>query len=284
MKINVLYTLIAVCLFALVTTGSSGGRATAANAGNTGAPGDAGATCITCHGNNQAIEVALDISITDDDGNPIEKYVPGTIYNAAVTVDTITGVPGAYGFQIVALNAPLNQDGPGVNTFSDPAPDVRLATISNGRQYAEHNGPNRTDNVFEFRWTAPAEGSGAVTFYSCGNGVNDNGSTSGDNAACAAFEMQERPVSLLDLNVLADLAIAPNPVTDQINLTVASQLTGDFSARLFSASGQEMLQRTVTLNGGNNRFAFPAQNLTAGIYFLQLSNGRRAATLRVIKR
>lgn len=284
MKINVLYTLIAVCLFAVIAMGSSGGRATAADSGNTGAPGDAGATCITCHGNNAAIELSLDIAMTDGDGNAIDKYVPGTIYNGSVTLNVIQGAPAAHGFQIVAINAALDENGPSVNTFSDPDADVQIATPSNGRQYAEHNGPNSTDNIFEFKWTAPAEGSGTVTFYSCGNGVDLGGSTAGDNAACSTFEMPERPVSLFDLNVLADLSVAPNPVQDQINLTVASQLTGEFNARVFSASGQEVLQRTVTLNGGNNRFTFPAHDLTAGIYFLQLSNGHQGATLRVVKR
>lgn len=284
MKTNFLYTIFAVLIVAVIAMGSSGGRATAAGAGNTIAPGDAGSTCITCHGNNAAVEVSLDIAITDGDGNAIEKYVPGTIYNASVTINDLMGDPAAYGFQIVALNAALNEDGPGVNTFSDPAADVQLATIANGRQYAEHNGPNQTDNVFEFKWTAPEANSGTVTFYSCGNGVNLNGSTSGDNAACATLELLERPVSLTDLNLVADLSVAPNPIEESINLAVNSTLAGDFTARVFSASGQEVLQRTVTLNGGNNRFTFPAQDLTAGIYFLQLSNGRQGATLRVVKR
>lgn len=284
MKINYVYTLAIVCLLAIVSMGSSSGRANAAFSGNTGAPGDAGSTCITCHGNNAAIEVSLDIAITDGDGNSIEKYVPGTTYMGSVTLNTLQGSPAAFGFQIVALNADLDQDGTSVNTFSNPSGNAQLGEANGGRQYVEHNGPSSNGNVFEFSWTAPEENSGTVTFYSCGNGVNLNGSTSGDNAACSTLELLERPVSTANLGRETQLKVAPNPVEEQLNLTVSGNLQGNFTARIFDVSGKQWQTREVTLTGGENRFSFPAQGLPAGVYFLQLTNGAEAATLRVVKR
>lgn len=283
MKLNYVYTLFAVFFVALLSLGNSGGRATSANAGSTNAPGD-GTNCITCHGNSSDIEVTLDIAMTDGDGNSIDRYVPGTVYNGVVSMEATAGTPAAWGFQIVALNAPQDQDGPSVNTFSNPASNVQIATITSGRQYAEHNGPSDTSSVFRFQWTAPEEGSGTVTFYSCGNGVNGNGGTSGDNAACASFEMTERPVSLADLSREATLTVAPNPVADQLNLSVASQLTGPYTAKLFDATGRQWLTQRVTLTGGTDRFSFPAGDVPTGVYFLQLTNGQRATTMRVVKR
>lgn len=283
MKFKIVYPLFAAFGLALVFMGNSGGRATAANAGSTGAPGDAGSTCITCHGNSTDIEVSLDIAITDDDGNTIEKYVPGTVYNGSVSLAAVQGNPAAWGFQIVALQAGLNENGESVNTFSDPADNVQLATITSGRQYAEHNGPSAS-GTFNFKWTAPEAASGTVTFYSCGNGVNGNGGTSGDNAACSTLELLERPVSLRDLTRRAELTVFPNPVADVLNLSVSSQLTGPYTARLLDGNGREVLQRTVTLTGGEDRFAFGVEALSAGVYFLRLSNGREAAALRVVKR
>lgn len=166
MKLNFVYTSFAVLLIAIISMGNSGGRATVAGSGNTGAPGDAGSTCISCHGGSTDIEVGLDIAITDGDGNSIEKYVPGTVYNGSVTINPTMGAPAAYGFQIVAINAALNEDGESVNTFANPSANTQLATIANGRQYAEHNGPSGTDNVFTFEWTAPEANSGTVTFSS----------------------------------------------------------------------------------------------------------------------
>lgn len=284
MKINYIYTLAIVCLIAIVSMGSSGGRATAADSGNTGAPGDAGSTCITCHGNNPDIEVSLDIAITDGDNNPIDKYVPGTTYQGSVTLNVLEGNPAAHGFQIVALAGALDQDGESINTFANPSANTQITTTSAGRQYAEHNGPSENGNVFEFTWTAPEENTGPVTFYSCGNGVNLNGSTSGDNAACSTLELLERPVSTAYLGLETQLKVAPNPVEEQLNLSVDGALQGNFTARIFDVSGKQWLTREITLAGGENRFTFPVQELPTGIYFLQLANGAEAATLRVVKR
>ncbi|MEM6770111.1 MAG: choice-of-anchor V domain-containing protein [Bacteroidota bacterium] len=283
MKINYVYSLAFVYLLAIIFMGSSGGRATAANSGNTGAPGDAGATCITCHGNNPDIEVSLDIAITDGDGNQIDNYVPGTTYQGSVTLNVLAGNPAAHGFQIVALAGAENVDGESINTFADPADNVQITTTSSGRQYAEHNRPSDTSNVFRFTWTAPEAATGTVTFYSCGNGVNLNGSTGGDNAACNTLELQERPVSISALGADTELKIAPNPVGEQINLNVNGTLQGDFTARVFDVSGKQWLSRQITLSGGDNRFTFPAQELPTGLYFLQLTNGAQSATLRLVK-
>ena len=284
MKTNYVYTLAIVCILAIVTMGNSGGRATVANSGNTGAPGDAGATCITCHGNSSNIEVSLDIAITDGDNNPIDKYVPGTTYQGSVTLNVLAGNPAAHGFQIVALAGALNENGESINTFANPSSNTQIATVSSGRQYAEHAGPSDTSNVFRFTWTAPEESTGPVTFYSYGNGVNLNGSTSGDNAACATLELLERPVSTANLGLETQLQVAPNPVGEQLNLSVSGSLQGNFTTRVFDVAGKQWLTRDVTLTGGDNRFTFPVQELPAGIYFLQLTNGAEAATLRVVKR
>lgn len=283
MKFKFVYTFFAVVCAAIIFMGSSGGRASSANSGNTGAPGDAGATCITCHGTNANITVDLAIAITDDDGNAIDKYVPGTVYNGSVSLAASMGTPSAWGFQVVALRGALNENGESVNTFSDPTSNVQITTITSGRQYAEHNGPSATGD-FNFKWTAPEEASGPVTFYSCGNGVNLNGGTSGDNAACSTLELQERPVSVADLAREAKLTVFPNPVAAQINLSVNSRLTGPYTARLLDVAGREWLRQPVTLTGGEDRFRFAAEGVPAGIYFLQLSNGSLATTLRVVKR
>lgn len=284
MKFKIVYTLFGVLLLAVLFMGSSGGRATAADSGNTGAPGDSGPTCVTCHGTNADIGVELDIAIEDMDGNPIAKYVPGEVYNGSVTLTTTMGMPVANGFQIVALKAALDEDGESTNSFSAPGDNVQIKTITSGRQYAEHNGPSMNNNVFTFKWTAPEAASGPVTFYSCGNGVNLNGSTSGDNAACNTLELLERPISTTDLGRDVQLTVAPNPVADQLNLNLNSSLTGTFQARLFDVAGRQWLSRDLELNGGSNSFNFEASGLPAGVYFLQLTNGTRSTAMRVVKR
>lgn len=284
MKINSLSLVVAVLFAALIALGNSGGRATAANSGNTGAPGDAGATCITCHGNDPTIEVSLDIAITDGDGTIVDNYEPGRLYQGSVTLNVLEGNPAAHGFQIVALDGEEGENGPSINTFADPADDVQITTISSGRQYAEHNGPNQDDNVFEFTWTAPEAGTGTVTFYSCGNGVNLNGSTGGDNAACGTLSLTERPVSTPDRSLAAELTVYPNPVDDVVNLRIDGSLTGVHTVRITSVAGQTVSERAVTLTGGSNQLSIPAYDLTPGAYYVQLTDGTRSAVVPFLRR
>jgi hypothetical protein len=46
-----------------------------------------------------------------------------------------------------------------------------LVTLSIGRQYAEHAGKS-VSNSFNTQWTAPASGTGPITFYGAGAAVN----------------------------------------------------------------------------------------------------------------
>ena len=59
---------------------------------NTGAPGGQSGgggrqiTCNNCH-ENGALEVALNMSLLDENENPVETYVPNEVYTAKVTID-----------------------------------------------------------------------------------------------------------------------------------------------------------------------------------------------------
>ena len=177
MKIKLLLSLFGVTFLAFVFISSSGGRATSANSGNTGAPGET-TVCANCHSAN-AFSPSISIGVFETGTtNAITEYTPGTTYDVQVTVAATSGTPAGYGFQIVALKNTGNSP---VNTWSMPASNVQIETISSGRQYAEHNGVS-TSNTFDMQWTAPAMGSGSVTLYSAGNAVNGGGSTAGDGA------------------------------------------------------------------------------------------------------
>ncbi len=283
MKFNFTLGFFFLLFLAMAFMSSSGGRATAANSGNCGAPGDGATTCITCHGNSNAINVEIGLDFKDADGTTITNYVPGEVYDGSVTIKTLVGNPAAYGFQAVALAAALDENGDDVAGFSEPSGNAQIATVSSsGRQYVEHNGPSR-DSVFTFKWTAPVNTDGPVSIYACGNGVNLNGGTSGDNAACTKLEFQQRPVSARNLSQDVQLTIAPNPVGDALNLLVASRLSGSFEATIYGMSGRQLLQRQVVLTSGQQQQTFGVAQLKPGVYVLRLANGRQATAIRFVK-
>lgn len=284
MKNRILYTafglLLALCLF----QSNSSGRANAAGSGNTGAPGDASSTCITCHGTNASIQVDLKIEATDAAGASVMQYIPEATYSFKVTVDVVEGSPSAYGFQLLSLNAPIDVNGDAINSWVNASNNASIVEISStNRTYVEHSNPSST-NEFTVDWVAPTEGAGVVTFYACGNGVNFNGSTSGDNADCATFVFEEMVVSSTqELANAFDLAIAPNPARDFIQVTSNISHTNIYQVEIYSLDGQLMRRQSNEFAAGEQTTKLPIDNLVGGIYILRVSNGQESAHLKFVK-
>jgi uncharacterized protein (TIGR03437 family) len=129
---------------------------------------------------------------------------------------TLTGLPdnGYTLNQEVALTVTLNQAGrsrfgfsltaiddqgrrAGTLTVTDPSRTLlqNSAVGSNLRQYLSHNfggsnanGPNQS--TWTFRWTAPAQDVGRVTFYVAGNAANSSNTELGDLIYTRSFSIQ----------------------------------------------------------------------------------------------
>lgn len=284
MKNRIVYTafglLLTICLF----QSNSSGRANAAGSGNTGAPGDASSTCITCHGTSASIQVDLSIEATNADGVGVTQYEPEATYTFKVTLDPQMGNPSAYGFQMLSLNAPLDMNGDAINSWVNASSNANIVEISStNRTYVEHANPSAT-NEFTVDWVAPSQGSGVVTFYACGNGVNFNGSTSGDNADCATFVFEEAVVSgTQELASAIDISIAPNPARDFLQLKTNLAQSNTYQVEIYNLSGQLMQQQLNTLDAGVQDTRVPISNLTNGIYIIQVGNGKETANLKFVK-
>ena len=178
---------------------NSGGRATTQNWGNTGAPGDqeqspgVAWTCQTCH--NGPIQTTIMIEVFEAGTSmAVTDYLPGVTYDVKVTVDDVNNDAAGYGFQIVSL---IDDDESDVNGWSNPGTGVQIATAGEtGRSYAEQAGTQDL-GTFDVQWTAPAEGSGNVTFYAAGTAVNRAQGNSGDGGANTSVTLEENVVSCL---------------------------------------------------------------------------------------
>ena len=288
MKFRILYTLFGLAFGLFLFTASSGGRASVAGEGNTGAPGDATnsngtpKTCVTCHNSSTTMAVTLDIVVLDEYDVVATEYLPGQTYEVRVVVEPTMGTPAAYGFQMVALQAPQGEDGPALNdSWANPSDNAKIAQAGNGRKYVEQKGPSAT-NEFTVQWTAPPAGSGTVTFYACGNGVNGNGSNSGDAAACAVLELPEGVVnSLAEAQRTTPLRLWPNPLRGHVIRLSANEVwTGPARVRLHDIDGRLVWENTLVLNKGAAEVQVP--DLTAGVYLLHLLQNDRLATARII--
>lgn len=188
-KHHYLYTTFLLAFIYIVLSSNSGGPATVGNNDYTGAP--SAGLCGNCHSGGSFGQVTLNIQVFQQGTTtPVSGYIGGTTYDVRVTVNKSAGNPAGYGFQLTCLSTPGNQP---AGTYSNLATNVKQKTITsgtfNGRRYVEQSGVTN-NNQFNFRWTAPASGTGTVRFYSAGNAVN-GGSSSGDNSGSTTLTLNE---------------------------------------------------------------------------------------------
>ena len=124
----------------------------------------------------------------------ISSVVPGKSYTFRVMLNKTTGTP-QYGFQTSAatVNGSTN-----INNWGALTTDMHNQAVS-GRNYVEQS-KRLVSKIMSIPWTAPAAGTGSIIFYTSGNLVNANGSTTGDQPVNNTFTIAEAsilPVKLL---------------------------------------------------------------------------------------
>jgi aldose sugar dehydrogenase len=145
-------------------------------AGFTHAPGEL--DCADCHTTPAESTGNLTLGVP-------QTYTPGQTYDITVTHSTTDLTRVRWGFELTALDGADEKAGAFV-------PADELTRVINGegpfpaREYVEHtsNGtfPGQQNGAsWTFRWNAPAEDVGPVTFYVAGNQANGDGNSSGDN-------------------------------------------------------------------------------------------------------
>lgn len=283
MYLKHVYKLFILLLFAVLFQSRSNGPASVANLQVTGAPGSTGnmGTCANsgCHvvgGPNASI----DLSFTTMGLDPVDQYEPGTEYFVELAI-TATETFSGTGFQMVALD----QNDESIGSWTS-LPAAAQQVELGGRFYVEHQELTTLGNgTWELNWTAPATGSGPVTFYAAGLTHNNSGNAAGDGVATTTFTVTENdPSSINNANQdLTKMLISPNQVIDQANVSVFSKRSGDFDLNIFNTTGQLVYSENVNLQVGENQQSVNLGQLQQGIYFLQISGGDEMITKRLLK-
>lgn len=239
-------------------------------AGRTGSPGET--TCTACHGAASTGTISISISPSFSMG-----YMPGSSYTISVTVSE--SGRSRFGFDCEALTAGNTNGG----TLAVIAGTTDVKTLASGtKTNITHTGTgNSTANshTFNFRWTAPASGSGTITFYTAGIAANGDGI---DNAADHTYKTS-LPVSEMTMGVsqtnLSDirLSVFPNPASEKITLSYMLEKNDHVSARLYSISGSASYDLFSEMqNEGQQNKEVMLPELVSGIYLLRFSVGTHA--------
>jgi len=282
MYLKHVYKLFFLLLFAVLFQSRSAGPASIADLEVSGAPGSIGnmGTCANsgCHSDG-AINASLELSFTTTSSEAVDEYEPGTEYFIDLNITSADPFVGS-GFQMIAMNE--NDESIGTWSFiPGPAQIVEL----NGRTYVEHNTAFVGTTPWQLNWTAPAEGSGAVTFYAAVLAHNNNGNTQGDGVATTTFTASEFGVSSVN-NANQDLTkmlISPNLIVDQANVSVSTKSSGVYNLNIINTTGQLVHTEAVNLLVGENQKSLDLGQLQKGLYFLQLSSEKGMVTQRLVK-
>ena len=219
-------------------------------AGFTHAPGEL--DCADCHTTPAQSTGTLALGVP-------QSYTPGQTYDIIVTHATADPTRVRWGFELTALNGADEKAG----TFV-PADDLTRVINGEGpfpsREYIEHTSkgtfPGQQNGAsWTFRWNAPAEDVGPVTFYVAGNQANGDGNSSGDNIyftfASSSFQAPA-PDFQLSVSPSTRTVIRGASAAYDVTVTPLAGFTGTVNlaaAGLPAGAAAAFQPASVTLNG-----------------------------------
>lgn len=234
-----------------------------------------------CHSSGTTITISIEL---DSAGVPTSRYVAGMNYTVKLTGKNTsnTSLP-KFGFQIgsivgaSALTTPVN-----AGTWKAPFPTNTKYVAPKAGQFVvgvveqtaaisatTGTGGNGTTYVQTFNWTAPASGTGTISFWAALNAVNGNGNDTGDR-------YNTGHVAITELIPVAPLKVT----TTSVNVTCNGDKTGTATATVTGGTkpysyswNSNPVQTTATATG------LAAGNYTVTV--VDLNGGKTTGTVTI---
>ena len=251
-KLSILLVLLVAGLLAVEHAYTSSGNPPASH---TGAPGEN--NCTSCHGGSPLNPGSATRTLVFNGNASLTSYVPGQTYTAIYTASN--PATAVFGFQMIAKNV----NGANVGTFVVTNPNQ--TQVSSGYLQQTSSGSQASPagtKSWSFSWTAPAAGTGTVSFYVATNVANGNGGTSGDEIYTNVFTLTETvaATSITAATIPATAYCVGATLQVSYNATGTFNSGNVFTAQLSNASGSFASPVSIgTLN------SITAGNITANI-------------------
>ena len=161
-------------------------------------------------------------------------------------------------------------------------------------KYITHVHPTGTtgtanSKTWSFNWTAPAAGTGDVTFYGAFNAANGDNNFTGDVISTSTLVIPEHITSSVhDLNNNDILKVFPNPASNQLTVSLKSLPSeAQGLVEVISIDGK-LIKKTVweNRNSGNlsGGIKIDVLDLDAGIYFINIKIGEHNYIEKIVKK
>ncbi len=116
------------------------------------------------------------------------------------------------------------------------------------------------------------------------DGYNDFIETNEDNNT-AFVKINVTEIVFLDINSMnkssGSLSVAPNPLSDAINITINNSASNQATFELYDSYGAKSKGGILTIENG--KFTIPAYDLPKGVYLLKIDSEGKIETLKIIK-
>ena len=275
MKKNLLILISAGLVIALCSTTSSvNSSSSGAPSGKANDPASGSANCTGCH-SGTATSATTQASITST--IPAVGYNPGTTYTITATVN-FTG-RSKFGFQV----SPQNAAGTFLGTLINTSTQTKLVGTSKYVTHTTAGNSGTNTKSWTFDWTAPAAGTGAVTFYGSFMASNGDGGTIGDIVYTTSYAVTEAVAS-----GISEVGANTNALT-VINLKNALQIS--YNAQSVATANVELYTLNGTLvsttsfeqqNAGVVNLNFDVkEGLNTGVYIVKVQQGTQVLTKKL---
>lgn len=244
-----------------------------APAGRTGSPGD-GSNCTNgCHAGTATTQAGMITSTIPGTG-----YLPGQTYTVTGTVSMAGKVK--FGFEI----SPQNTVGTKLGTVI--ITDVTKTQVIGSGKYVTHKTAGTSFSsgtaTWSFDWTAPAAGTGAVTFYGAFNISNNANNSSGDIIRLSSLTVAEDvSAGINDKENAISWNVYPNPastfisVKNENNIAVTDISINDISGKLVKKFTEEELKQNEQMD---------IEELATGIYVMSINSAKGTSFKKFIKK
>jgi hypothetical protein len=220
-----------------------------------GGPGDEGGSTThrscasTCHNSFSPAEFKTGWISSNI---PQTGYVPNQTYNITVTINS----PGVrYGFTASCQDSNGNFKGLLIGNDSTLVVDDvanekswifqmdSTNAIASGLQHSVGYAGGLNFKTWTFSWTAPAQGTGPLTFYSSAVAGNGNASATDDSVFISSLDIVESTSLNINKVALSQIKIYPNPSNGQFQI---DNIPENATIEIFNMSGQSLFKRKST--------------------------------------
>jgi hypothetical protein len=257
-KLNMAILSVLALVFMSNRGGSPGGRS--------GSTTDNGATCSTnggCH-NSSSAPASQDMISTNV---PSNGYAPGSSYDITINIsDEGTSV---WGFEMMAED----KNGLPVGAFSN---NSQVNSLNSGLRATHKFASSSSSHAQTWiaNWTAPASGTGSVTFYVSAMAANGNGNNRGDRVFIDTISITENTSANIAELENFQINLYPNPATQKIVITGYENTSSNI--KVINSMGE-------TVMSGLFKNALNISELASGTYYLKIIENNRVFIKRFSK-